>query len=308
MRELDRVAESLISNKKCRCIAVLKGGNTVYEKYRRGVGRDSIHPVNSITKTVVSILMGIALDRGCIGSLDDDISEYIPEAQRVSIRSHLTMTSGMDWSEGLIGEASWKGHICSKKIVEDRAGVFQYNGGSSHLLGISISNASGMSLEDFAKEHLFDPLGIELAEDVSRLEYRLSSYGWKRALAWDRDPEGYSIGSFGLSLKVGDLLKLGSLILGGGVWNGKRVVSKEYLEDMIKPHVKAGLLHYGYHIWVKKTRGVATVSALGYGNQYLTLLPEHDAVIVILSENDGEQSSEIEKRHGELIGAVSKII
>lgn len=286
---------------------MFKGGKTVYEKYSERVSQDTIHPINSITKIVVSILMGIAVDKGYIESLNDDIGIYIPGA-KMSIRSHLTMTSGMDWNEGLIRETSWKEYICSKEMVEERAGVFQYNGGSSHLLGIAISNASGMSIEDFAKEHLFNPIGIELMEDVPELEYRLSSYSWKRFLAWDRDPEGYSIGSLGLSLKAEDLLKLGSLILGGGLWNGKRVVSREYIEDMIKPHVKAGLLHYGYHIWVKKTRGVATVSALGYGNQYLTVLPEHDAVIVILSESDGEQSSEIEKHHGELIGAVSKIL
>lgn len=308
MNDLNEIAEKLISNEKCNCLTVLKGGEILFEGYGESIDSETVQPINSITKTVVSILVGIALDKGYIESLEDDISAYVPGAQKVSIKEHLVMASGMDWDEGLIEELSWKNYICSKAIVEDRIGSFAYNGGSSHLLGIAISRATGMSLEDFARKYLFGPLEIELLETAPYLEYKLSSYSWERRLGWDRDPEGYSIGSFGLSLKARDLLKLGRLLLDKGVYGGKRIVSSEYTEEMLSPRVKAGLLHYGYQIWIKKTRGVSTVSALGYGNQYITVLPEHEAVIVMLSENDGKQSDEIEKLHGQLVKAVSEIV
>lgn len=312
MKEL---LEKIADQKRVKSVSVYKSGETLYEYYARNSGQDIIEPVNSITKTVLSLLLGIAIDKGYIESLDDDIRRYVPESKESTILEHITMTSGMDWgaetvkevyNEELIKSNSWIDYICSKRTVEMGRGVFKYNGGSSHLVGKAISNATGKLLEDFARENLFSPLGIELLDSVEPLDYSLSDYSWKRSRAWDRDPEGNSIGSFGLSLKAVDLLKLGGLILNRGEFSGVRVVSARYIEEMTEPSVKAGLLHYGYHIWVRKIRGVDTVSALGYGNQYLTVIPEHEAVIVILSQNDGEESPEIEKLHGELVKLISK--
>jgi CubicO group peptidase (beta-lactamase class C family) len=312
---MERLLEKIADEERVKSVLLWKSGAMQYEYYAQCSGEDSLEPINSITKTVLSLLIGIAIDKGIIDGLDGDIRRYVPDAKSNTLLEHITMTSGMDWGDELIEEpynrellssSSWISYICSKDLLEKKRGQFKYNGGSSHLLSKALSEASGVPVEDFARDHLFSKLGIECSIGLDPIEYKLSSFSWKRSLIWDKDPEGNNIGSFGLSLKARDLLKLGELILGRGKFRGDTIVSSKYIEDMTKPKVKAGLTGYGNHIWVRKIRGVETVSALGYGNQYLTVIPKHRTTIAILSKNDGDESPDIDRLHGELVKAVSK--
>lgn len=271
-------------------------------------------PVNSITKSVVSLLVGIALEKGLMSNLDDKVSKYIKGYElddRLTIRNLLTMSSGMDWGAPVLDEpytaellksGDWLEYISRKSIVQDRVGKFKYNGASSHILGKAVAEASGMTLEDFAVENLFGPLGIDYQKESETIEYEVSGCSWTSKRTWDVDPQGNNIGAFSLRLKAGDLIRLGQLILDGGMFNGKRLLSQSYLEQATTEQTKAqGIGGYGYQFWIKKIKGVKLISALGTNNKYLTVIPERKAILALLSDVDNQSNMEIEKLYVKIL-------
>ena len=216
-------------------MVVRKDGETVYERYFGGCTAESRLNVFSVTKSIVSILLGIALDRGCLGSIDQQVLEFFPEytpkrgektIQRITIRDMLTMTApykyrstpytkyftSPDWVRFSLDLLGGKGPV----------GEFRYAPliGPDILTGI-LTRVTGQSVLDFAKEHLFAPLGIPVEQSITfrSREELMAFYEPTDLRVWAADPAGVNAGGWGLTLSPMDMANIGELILHGGVYS-----------------------------------------------------------------------------------------
>ena len=141
-----------------------------------------------------------------------------------------------------------------------------YSTGTSHLLSVIIANASGMSTNEFADKYLFRPMNIRVG-------------------GWDKDPQGNFMGGNNMSLKPADLLKIGQLMLDGGSYNGEQLISEKWIEDSFGSYTNSNYnpYGYGYQWWNQKIGSYQTFFAWGNGGQYIFIIPEIDAVVVITS-------------------------
>lgn len=255
--------------------------------YRRG----DLHSLQSVTKTVTSVIIGAAVARGEFPDLSTPILKFFDESRvanvderkrRVTIRHLLTMTGGFDWNEDLPYddpdnsasqmEASfdWVQFAIDRKMAREPGTFFNYNSGGSQLLSYIFRVATGRDLEEYAAEHLFGPLGI-------------GRFYWKRTPAGPVDTEG------GLYLKPHDLAKIAYLYLRKGSWQGRLIVTPEWVEDSVSPKIdvdESGV-KYGLKWWLfpygdgSKTAWAGS----GFGGQMPIIIPENDLVLVFTGWN-----------------------
>ncbi|MBM6616354.1 serine hydrolase domain-containing protein [Bacillus suaedaesalsae] len=262
-------------------------GKTVYDYYRNRKMQDRLHKVNSITKSVLSILVGIAIDRKEIKSVYDPVYPYFTEINTISeeltIEHLLTMSPGIDWPEfgswnaqpfPMINSKDWVKFVFNRDRTDAPGQTMIYNSGCSHVLSAIVQKATGEMLQEYAKKHLFDPLQI-------------------RDTRWHSDSKGIAIGGFGLCLSTEDMMKIGTLMLQNGVWNGETVVSEGWVKESTSPRLNTynDIGSYGYHWWIltdetKQTVNPFTYFALGYRGQYIILIPEYDLITTITSDLD----------------------
>lgn len=254
--------------------------------YRRG----DLHTLQSVTKTVTSIVIGAAAARGEFPSLDTPVLSFFDAARvanvdarkrRMTVRHLLTMTAGLEWDEmksygdttntAILLESSydWVKFAIDRPMSEEPGTRYNYNSGATQLLAHVFRRATGADIEEYAARHLFAPLGI-------------TDWFWKRTPAGVVDTEG------GLYLRSEDLAKLAYLFLKGGAWEGRQVVTPEWVRASVTPAVATGpapgAARYGLKWWlyrnpVDSTRFVWGGS--GFGGQFPLVVPEHDLVIVI---------------------------
>lgn len=286
-------------------VLVSRGGRLALEHYGEGpdeswgrplgqvaFGPETLHDVRSVTKSVVGLLYGIALDRGLVPPPEAPLLARFPEypdlaadpaRARLTVGHALTMTLGLDWDEGRSYTDPANCEIAMERaddryrFVLDRAVVagpgtrWTYSGGAVALLGALIERGTGEPLPAFARAALFEPLEIGTFE-------------------WAAGRDGVASAASGLRLRARDLLRIGELVLGRGLWNGRHVVSEAWLDESVRPAIPTGDgLHYG-RLWFL---GQAPVPALagsrpwiaGFGNggQRLWLMPDADLATVILS-------------------------
>ena len=253
------IAEEFIQNRlpDAYSLLVVKNGYLVFEKYYSRGSREKYTVVHSVTKSFTSALIGIALDKGYLNSVDQKLVDFFPEyitdesdpmKKEISIRHLLTMSAGFKWNDRGPSMRNW--YLSSNWVKsaiqlpqENTPGdIFNYNSSTSHLLSAILSKSSEISTLDFAKQYLFEPLGIQ------------SAY-------WHQDQQGYHIGGFGLGLSARDLAKLGFLYLNNGYWNGRNIVSESWVNESTSQQIQAvshpiyGKIGYGYQWWVKKVDG-----------------------------------------------------
>ena len=249
----------------------------------------SLHDVRSLTKSIVSLLFGIALSEGVIEDIDDPISKYLSdysdlfttEIRKIRLRHILSMTSGLGWdertypygdprnSETALDQASDRIRFVLSLPVEIPPGKrFLYSSGDVDLLAQIIARSTGVPLDTYAREKLFSPLGID-------------------ELEWAKYESGGVIASWGLRLRPRDMLKIGRLVLQSGAWEGKQVVPASWIRELLKPRVSVDTrrgIRYGYYWWFGQLgEGKDTVKimqAVGNGGQRITLVPERALVIV----------------------------
>ena len=251
-----------------------------------------LHSLQSVTKSVMSVAFGIAVDAGHIAGVDDaawswfeDYGVDLADPRRASttLDDFLTMRSGMDWARPgqpytddthptvvLEGSDAWIEYVVEQPIGTDPGAQFDYNDGVSVLLGKIVRKATGQRLDAWAEERLFRPIGID-------------EYYWKITPGGEADSEG------GLYLSTHDLARIGYLMLRGGEWDGRQIVSREWVRASTGPVVAdiapdndrpdAG---YGYQWWVPAhENGEATIFAgNGYGGQFIHVVPEHALISV----------------------------
>jgi CubicO group peptidase (beta-lactamase class C family) len=252
-----------------------------------------LHTLQSVTKGVVSIVIGIAMQRGELPDLgaaaldffeDYEIKNLDGRKRRMTLEDLLTMRSGLEWDEWTyaVGDQrnsatqletsdDWIQFVLDRPMARESGEAFVYSSGAAQLLSVVVKKATGLHIDEYAEEHLFRPLGI-------------TEYYWKKT------PKGWPDTEGGLYLKAEDLAKIGYLLLREGVWEGEQIVSKEWVDEMTSPKVEDVFpddpdenLGYAYLWWTMdrtSTGGPQVYAALGYGGQYLFVVPELDLLAV----------------------------
>jgi CubicO group peptidase (beta-lactamase class C family) len=258
--------------------------------YRRG----DLHTLQSVTKTVTSVVIGTAVTRGEFPGIDTPVLSFFDTTQvaniddrkrRLTVKHLLTMTGGFDWDENLpyidpansavAMEASydWVKFTIDRPMAREPGAKFNYSSGESELLAHIFRRATGFDIEEYAARHLFAPLGIE-------------RWYWKRTPAGLIDTEG------GLYLEARDLARIWYLYLAHGTWNGVQLVSPEWVEASVTPWVPVGTRpdapRYGFKWWLypdptDSTRYVWSGS--GFGGQFPMAFPELDLIVVFNAWN-----------------------
>jgi CubicO group peptidase (beta-lactamase class C family) len=277
---------------------IVRRGYLVFERYFGGCGQDDKHLVASVTKSFVSALIGIAIDQGFIEGVHQSVLGFFPEyapgagdhlKRKMTIKHLLTMTAGFQWRTGarnhelyidrLRRSKDWVAFILNLPVRERSFGTFQYNSGASHLLSAIITRSTGRCAQAFAAEHLFEPLGMDQPAANMGHTYSQADVFRNRAGGWPKDPQGNSIGGWGLVLKPRDMARFGYLYLNAGQWDGEQIVPKKWVEDSVLPHTPG----YGYQWWLRDVNGVFVFSAVGQGGQHIFCIPQRDLVVIVAS-------------------------
>ncbi len=256
-----------------------------HPSYQRG----ELHTLQSVTKTVTSVIIGAAVTRGDFPGTDTPVLRFFDTTRvkniddrkrRMTVRHLLTMTGGFDWNENLPyidpantgvameGSYDWVQYVIDRPMAREPGTVFNYSSGETQLLAHIFSRATGSDIEEYAAKHLFAPLGIE-------------RWFWKRTPAGLVDTEG------GLYLEAKDLARIWYLWLRGGEWNGARVVSPDWVKQSVVPAVRAdnrpGAQSYGFKWWLMPNPTDTTRfiwAGSGFGGQFPMAVPELDLVVV----------------------------
>lgn len=277
--------EQAIKKEKIASCLIYHRGETVYQYYKNKKMEHKLFQINSVTKSVLSVLIGIAIDKGLIEGIHTPISHYFSdvedEKKQITIEHLLTMAPGWEWGEfgawggrpfPMINSKNWVKFILETKMETDPGLHMAYNSGCSHLLSAILQKATNGKTAAYAEKVLFRPLGIT--------DYR-----------WYEDSKGISIGGFGLCLQTADMLKIGLMMMEGGVWLNKPIVSDSWISSSTsaKYHTYDSIGSYGYHWWVlvdenRQAYDPNLFFAMGYGGQYIIVSPEHQFVVVFTSE------------------------
>ena len=270
-------------------LLIVQNDAIVKEEYYGDGGPEILHEVRSVTKSVSSLLIGIAIDQGYLRSLDQTLEEFIdpliytisPEKGAIKIKHLLTMTSGFEWDESLSYDVfnEWLlsdnqvQYLLDKPLVYSPGQLFNYNTAASHLLSFVLTKATGMSTYDFAMEYLFGPLGIDEIE-------------------WRVDKQGFNYGGIGLKIRANDMVKIGKLILNNGVYNGNIIISQDYLDQSIQPKISTHGVNdfapnYGYCWWIGQNENGNFPFANGYGGQFIVIEPSLNLIIVTTNKWSG---------------------
>jgi len=258
--------------------------------YRRG----KLHTMQSVTKSVVSAVIGIAVGRNEFPALDtpvlsffdpDKVANVDERKRRMTLRHLLTMSTGLDWDEDvpyvdptntfalMASSLDWVQFTIDRPMAQNPGEVFQYNSGATLILGHVFRLATGIDLEEYAAQHLFAPLGID-------------DYVWKRT------PFGLVDTQEGLFVAPRDIAKIAYLFLKDGQWEGQQVVPEEWVKASVKPSVSVvddRSIEYGYKWWLYhyEYQGEDRVAfaGSGFGGQRPIVLPELDIVLVFTGWN-----------------------
>ena len=257
-------------------LLILHEGKLVYEKYAAGQGVDVPHAANSVTKSVLSALVGIAVGEARIGGVQDKVADYfnnpaIPSGQEskrdMTIEHLLTMRSGLPGdgqkgSQDCFGapDAGLAAFLTPQKTAPGRKFKYNSGAGTQCLAGI-VKNVTGKTLLGYADEKLFGPLGIT-------------------GVTWEAVSDGNNKGGMGLKMTSRDMLRLGQLYLNGGAWNGEQLLPAGWSERS-QPKVNT-ILSYGYLFWGNGWDPLlgSSYEARGYAGQFITIYPDKDIVVV----------------------------
>lgn len=258
-------------------VVVVQRGRTVFESYRDG--SETLRDLQSVTKSVVSVLSGIALGQGHLRSLDRPVVELMPElaaanddprANRITVAHLLTMSSGFDAAARVDQlTAGVAAGIFARPLVAAPGERFRYDNRSTDLLAVLLSRLTGQDLAAFARQQLFEPLGVE-------------------AFDWRRGADGHALGGWGLKLRTRDMARLGQLMLQQGRWAGRQILAEGYALASTARQSDGGApigLPYG-HLWWIAPAAVERKSffASGFGGQLVWVHPPLELVVAITSQ------------------------
>jgi CubicO group peptidase (beta-lactamase class C family) len=283
-----------------RTLLIFKNDSLIFDRYyhhkKDRYKPTDVHGLQSATKSITSLLVGILLDKGYIQSIDQKVLTFFPEYKitdslknLITIKDLLLMASGISWNEDKVDLTDAKSNDLrilnsSKDYIKYYFGKpmdsipgkkFQYSGGCTITLGEIIKRSSGLTVEEFALQYLFKPLGI-------------SEYTWS-----DKSKAGQSSTGGGLSLVPSDFAKIGLLVKNNGRWNNKQVISENWIKESFTPQIhtdrKNGFgnyYEYGYQWWIINfPNELVTIAARGWGDQRLILIPKLNMLVVVNGGN-----------------------
>ncbi len=293
-RALDEAVAFAGTLPRMRSLLIVKDGCLIVEEYFNGTDRSAPTNVKSITKNILSALVGIAVDRGYLEGIDETIDTYFPDEmenerdirkKNITIRHLLTMTSGLETEPNerlcpYVDSANWVQYILARKMARAAGERWVYTTANTHLLSAILTRSTGMSTLDFARTALFDPLGIEPGE-------------------WERDPQGIYYGGNNLFLRPIDLARFGLLYLNRGRYAGKQIVPEAWVRESASFQADQGrewspfhVNGYGY-LWLLFRIGPYDhFAAWGHGGQFVFVIPQLELVVVITSQWEGLSSTE----------------
>jgi len=278
-------------------IAVARNGRLIFEHYRSGDderfgmvthGPAVKHDLRSVTKVVIGLLIGDAVARRLIPDLDMPLFEFLPDyadlwrdgRERIRLRNLLTMSSGLEWDENLPLTDPAHGEVrlwiskdrlrtaLEPPLVWEPGSVWAYSGDCTELLAAVLRKVSGKPLDEYAREVLFEPLGITSAE-------------------WNCHADGSPSASGGLRLCLPDLAKIGQLVVDGGRWAGQSVLPEGWIVQSLTPQIGMDdrLFFYGFHWWLGRSlvngHEIAWAAGIGLGGQRLFVVPALSLVAAI---------------------------
>ncbi|COF14970.1 serine hydrolase domain-containing protein [Bacillus cereus] len=269
---------------------VVQKGNIIFEKYYNDYGPNDTFHVASVTKTIISALIGICIDKGYIKSVDQRVIEFFPEyncnSPEITVRHLLTMTAPypfVDWQEPLeelCTQQDWIQYTLDRIGKGGNIGAFKYSSAGAHVLSAIITSVTGKSAREFANEQLFQPLGMREIPNYNMKAFGFDDLFGKDVKGWVHDPNGISTGGWGLTLTVKDMAKFGQMYLNEGIHNGKQILSKSWIKESTTMNQN----QYGYLWWLREEDGIFSYCAMGDGGNMICCIPEKELVVVIASE------------------------
>jgi CubicO group peptidase (beta-lactamase class C family) len=291
----DRIIETdtRVFFKNVESLIVYSQGEIIFEKYYNNFNKDSLHQIQSQTKSIVALLMGIAIDKGYIKSENEPVSLFFPAYSNssdklkssVTIRDLLTMSAGFEWEEmipfddpkndnmNMFRSGKWLNYALSRPMAKKPFSEFIYNSGCPMIIAGIIEKATTIKLDDFARTYLFEPLQIK--------KYR-----------WQKDSTGFCHAGGGLFLKPMDMLKIGVLVMNNGKWENQQLISQGWIKKATSSYLSTSfdISTYGYFWWIREMslkagKTIKVVSAEGAGGQNLYIIPEYKLIIAFTERN-----------------------
>ena len=273
------IADSTGNESNICQIYAIKNGSVVFNDCWRGYKTTDAVNVMSVTKSVMALLIGIAIDRGYIRSVNQKVIDFFPDYSvkrgektiyKVTLRHLLTMTA---WTKAALDLLGGRNGI---------TGEFKYATLGIQILSGVIQNASGMKCIDFANQYLFAPLGISehtvhgASDKDDQFDFLMNKAPRKNE--WYSDPKDTVTAGWGLCISAEDMAKIGVLILNGGEYDNNRIISTNWIDEMTAPRIslgeRFGNMHYGY-LWYRPFQDRETIAAIGDGGNVIYVNPEN---------------------------------
>lgn len=263
---------------------IVRNGYVILEEYFNPTyDENRTVDIYSCTSSIISALIGIAIDKGYIANTSLKVLDFFPERVRtgygddkweMTLEHLLTNTAGFSWEENsnptaMKASSDWIQYVLDRAMLHDPGVSYEYNSGLSHVLSGIIEVATGVTAQEFAQEHLFDPLGITDVE-------------------WSTDVQGITDGTTGCKLSTPDMAKFGYLYLNNGTWDEQQIVPSDWVNISSQSHAQVNSIKdYGYLWWIY--RGVGAYNAVGFWSHVISVIPEHDLVVVVVgSDSSGD--------------------
>jgi CubicO group peptidase (beta-lactamase class C family) len=301
--DLAEIRRSVSSLGRLHSLIVTHRGTTIFEHYARGHSASRAANVKSASKSVISALVGIAIDRRLIAGVDTPIATFFPELAKdpdprkraITVEHLLTMRSGLESTSGpnygrWVTSRNWVGHALARPMVSDPGRAMQYSTGSSHVLSALLTRVTKTSTWQFAESALGKPLGIQLAR-------------------WPQDPQGIYFGGNDMLLTPRQMVAIGELWRNDGRVNGQQVVPAAWVKTSCVPRTSSRFdpgREYGYGWWIDEVGGETACYAWGYGGQFILVFDDIDAVVTATSS-----TAESDERRGyrrELLALIGRIV
>ncbi len=296
-KELVKLLESEYPN--IAGISAMKNNQVELEYYSPGFSKLTAIHISSVTKSITSMLFGVALKQGHIGSINQHVLDFFPnykikrgekKLQKITIKDMLSMTapykfksepytrvySSEDWTKASLDLLGGKGEI----------GTFKYTTPALHALSGVLSCATGQNVAEYANKHLFVPLGIQNIKDItlSNRQEHLAFIKSTDSAGWVADSLGNNTPGWGLTMSTLDLAQLGKLYIAKGNWNGQQIISPEWIHESTSQQSCWGERPYGYLWWVIKGLKKRCYAAIGDGGNVLFVCPGDAIIIAITSK------------------------
>jgi CubicO group peptidase (beta-lactamase class C family) len=278
-RALEDAVRAAAEMPRLHSLIVSWRGNVIVERYFNGARATRPANIKSASKSIISALVGIAIDRKLLSGVRQPIGPFFPElsspgeaAKRaITIQDLLTMRAGLETTSNRnygvwVQSPNWVRFALTRELIESPGVYMEYSTGNTHLLSAILTKATGTSTWQFAQETLARPLGFTL-------------------MPWTRDPQGIYFGGNEMVMTPRQMLAIGELYRSKGRLGGRQIIPEEWVRESLRPRTRSPRNDqgYGYGWWSREFAGYETYFAWGYGGQYIFIVPDLDLVAVTTS-------------------------